>query len=84
MKNQTAAYRIPFPEDIRADFDGELAQWVSNGWLFPYDEARLGPPHGLIPLMAVNQPNKQKTVVDAWLLERQVLRIEGAIEEERR
>ena len=58
LKNQAAAYRIP--EDIRADFDGELAQWVSNGWLVPYDEARLGPPRGLIPLMAVNQPNKQK------------------------
>ena len=58
LKNQTAMYNVP--EDIRSDFDGELSEWVANGWLIPYDEARLGPPRGLIPLMAVDQPNKQK------------------------
>ena len=58
LKNQAAVYNIP--ENIRADFDGELSQWMSEGWLVPYDETRLGPPRGLIPLMAIEQPNKQK------------------------
>lgn len=58
LKNQVAMYNIP--EGIRAEFDGELRQWVANGWLVRYDESRLGPPRGLIPLMAVDQPNKQK------------------------
>ena len=31
-----------------------------NGWLIPYPESELGPPKGLIPLMAILQENKQK------------------------
>ena len=44
---------------MRRQFE-ELSEWVSNGWLVPYDEQRLGPPRGLIPLMAVRQRNKDK------------------------
>ena len=57
-KIQAAVYKIP--ENIRADFDGKLSQWMSEGWLVPYDETRLEPPRGLIPLMAIEQPNKHK------------------------
>ena len=48
------------PEGIRADFDREIRQWVANDWLIRYDESRLGPPRALIPLMAVDQHDKQK------------------------
>ena len=33
---------------------------VNNGWLLSYLEEELGPPKGLIPLMAVFQQNKPK------------------------
>lgn len=34
--------------------------WLDNGQLLPYPEKDLGPPMGLIPLMAVVQDNRQK------------------------
>ena len=34
--------------------------WINNGWLVPYPENKLGPPKGLIPLIAVIQQSKQK------------------------
>ena len=33
--------------------------WIDNGWLRPYPGDELGPPRGLIPLMAVLQEIKQ-------------------------
>ena len=38
----------------------ELHTWIDNGWLVPYPEDKLGPPKGLIPLMAVLHQNKTK------------------------
>ena len=35
-------------------------EWQRNGWLLPYSEEGLGPPKGLISLMAVVQEQKQK------------------------
>ena len=43
-----------------AEYDEELQNWIDNAWLVPYPEDKLGPPKGLIPLMAVIQQNKQK------------------------
>ena len=37
---------------------------MQNGWLRPYDESADGPPRGLLPLMAVRQPNKVRPVLD--------------------
>ena len=37
-----------------------MQAWIQNGWLIPYPESELGPPKGLIPLMAILQENKQK------------------------
>ena len=34
--------------------------WIMNGWLIPYPQERLGPPKGLIPLMAILQHTKGK------------------------
>ena len=50
----------PVAAEIREDYERELRLWISNGWLVPYPEEKLGPPKGLIPLMAVLQQNKSK------------------------
>ena len=34
--------------------------WITNGWLIPHPQERLGLPKGLIPLMAVVQHTKGK------------------------
>ena len=38
----------------------QLETWMNNRWLLPYSEEELGPPKGLILLMAVFQENKLK------------------------
>ena len=57
--NRIAEYSVP--SGIREDYEAELDRWVREGWLRPYDEAKLGPAKGLIPLLAVVQANKSKT-----------------------
>jgi transposase InsO family protein len=47
-------YRIP--PDARKEFEAEVQEWISNGWLQPFQ----GDCDGLIPLMAVIQVNKAK------------------------
>ena len=34
--------------------------WIKDGWLIPYPNQKLGPPRGLIPLMAIVQQSKLK------------------------
>ena len=34
--------------------------WLNNGWLLPYPEEELGPPKGMIPLIAIIQQNKSE------------------------
>ena len=58
LTNTAAQYNVS--SDMRCQFEEELNEWVSNGWLVPYDEQRFGPPRGLIPLMAVRQRNQDK------------------------
>ena len=58
LKNCVAQYKVP--EEDRQQFDEELTTWIDNQWLIPYDSEKFGPPRGLIPLMAVPQPNKGK------------------------
>ena len=58
LQNTVPQYSVP--SSARGEFDQELETWVENGWLVPYDEQRLGPPLGLVPLMAVCQHNKAK------------------------
>jgi len=58
LKNRLSEY--PAPEQIREEYNRELQTWIQNGWLLPYPADELGPPKGLIPLMAVLQENKQK------------------------
>ena len=56
--NQTREYTMP--KHVRKDYDCELQSWINNGWLKPYPEKELGPPRGLILLMAIVQHNKGK------------------------
>ena len=42
------------------EYERELQMWIDNGCLLPYPEKELGPPKGLIHLMAIRQENKQK------------------------
>ena len=54
------------PNQIRPAYEEELREWIKDGWLIPHPYKKLGPPKGLIPLMAVAQHNKAKVrpVVD--------------------
>ena len=44
----------------RREFEAELDAWIEREWLVPYDERRHGAPKGLVPLMAVEQRNREK------------------------
>ena len=58
LTNRVAEYAVP--AEAREAYDAELDLWQREGWLTPYDERNDGPPKGLIPLMAVQQPQKRK------------------------
>ena len=58
LTNGVSEYAVA--RDVRDGFESELEQWIRDGWLVPYDEAELGRPRGLIPLMAVVQASKSK------------------------
>jgi ribonuclease HI len=58
LANQVAEYSIP--QHVRDPYEAELQKWIGEGWLREYDERKLGPPRGLIPLLAVVQENKGK------------------------
>ena len=58
LYNRVPEYTIP--AKAHAEYDKELQNWIDNGSLVPYPKDKLGPPKGLIPLMAVIQQNKQK------------------------
>ena len=58
LRNQIPEYDIP--AHAREHYEAELERWIGEGWLQDYDEKRLGPPRGLIPLLAVVQVNKGK------------------------
>lgn len=58
LMNQVSEYAVP--PHVREPYEAELEKWVEEGWLREYDEGALGPPRGLIPLLAVTQQNKGK------------------------
>ena len=51
LSNSVQEYAVPC--HARVAYENEILQWQWNGWLLPYSEEELGPPKGLIPLMAV-------------------------------
>lgn len=58
LTNQVESYSVP--RDQLDRYEAELKRWIAEGWLVPYDVSEMGPPKGLIPLMAVLQERKQK------------------------
>ena len=68
----SAVDEYPMPAEARAEYEAELDSWIRNGWLCEYDEGRLGPPKGSIPLMAVVQRTKVRPVLDFRPLNRYV------------
>ena len=68
LSNSVQEYAVPC--HARDAYKNEILQWQRNGWLLPYSEKELGPPKGLILLMAGVQEQKQKVrpVLDFWEL----------------
>ena len=58
MRNRVSEYSIP--TSARLSYEAEIEEWITNGWLEPYDDEKLGPAKGLIRLMAIIQQNKDK------------------------
>lgn len=58
LRNRVAEYSIP--TSARLSYEAEIEEWITNGWLKPYDDEKFGPAKGLIPLMAIVQQNKDK------------------------
>ena len=58
LRNRVTEYAIPTA--ARSSYEEEIQEWIANGWLEPYDDKKLGPAKGLIPLMAIVQQNKDK------------------------
>ena len=53
-RNRVTEYAIPTA--ARSSYEEEIQDWTANGWLEPYDDKKMGPAKGLIPLMAIVQP----------------------------
>ena len=58
LRNRVTEYAIPTA--ARSSYEQEIQEWIANGWLEPYDDEKMGPAKGLIPLMAIVQQNKDK------------------------
>ena len=58
LRNTVAEYAVA--SSAQAEYESEIEEWITNGWLKPYDDRKYGPAKGLIPLMAVIQQNKSK------------------------
>jgi len=52
----------PVPSECYEAFTREVDQWITDGWMQEYDPSVHGQQDGVIPLMAVKQPNKQRKV----------------------
>jgi len=58
LRNTVTEYAVA--SSAQAEYESEIEEWITNGWLKPYDERKYGPAKGLIPLMAVIKQNKAK------------------------
>ena len=58
LRNKVTEYAIPTA--ARSSYEEGIQEWIANGWLELYDDNRLGPAKGLIPLMSIVQQNKDK------------------------
>ena len=58
LRNGVTEYSIP--TSARLSYEAEIEQWITSGWLAPYDDEKLWSAKRLIPLMAIVQQNKDK------------------------
>ena len=58
LRNRVTEYSNS--SNARLSYEEEIEEWITNGWLEPYDDEKVGPAKGLIPLMAIVQQNKDK------------------------
>lgn len=56
----TCVSKYAMSKQAKTEYQCELQIWLENGRLIPYTKEELGPPRGLIPLMAVVQKSKEK------------------------
>lgn len=60
LTNTCSQYKVS--EVCQEAYNNEIEDWIREGWLEPHKESVHGPVEGVIPLMAVLQPNKQRKV----------------------
>ena len=60
LTNKCQGYRVP--SDCKEQYEEEVEQWIKDGWLQLYNHNTHGEVCGVIPLMAVKQPNKERKV----------------------
>ena len=60
LKNRCAG--CPVPTQCLEDLNNEVKQWIKDGWLEEYNSDEHGRQEGIIPLLAVQQPNKEEKV----------------------
>lgn len=58
MKKKCAKYAINI--DYKKQYEEEVKKWIDNEWIVPHDHSVHGEGNGMIPLMAVFQPNQGK------------------------
>ncbi len=58
LQNQKGEYAVR--DEDREEYEAEVANWIREGWLQEHDPQVHGVVNGVIPLMAVAQPHKQK------------------------
>lgn len=58
--NYATVSEYPVSKYVRGAYEQEMQTWITNGWLIPYPEKKLGIPKGIVPLMTVVQHNKGK------------------------
>lgn len=60
LRNQCAEYAVN--DEHRPLYQAEIDQWIDSGWLVPHEHSLHGSVSGVIPLMAVFQPNKSRKI----------------------
>lgn len=56
LRNRVAEYKCTRAPGVHEKYTREIQRWISNGWLVKWN----GPVKGVIPLLAVVQPTKDK------------------------
>ena len=58
LRNRVTEYSIP--TSAKLSYEADIEEWITNVWLEPYDDKKLGPAKRLLSLMAIFQQNKDR------------------------